>query len=388
MPGSEAATREAAGWDTAVYRDDAALEDGSPLAAEWDALWRRSPGASAFQHRAWLSSWWSAYGGGRRLCLVVVRHGNRAVAAAALYARTLLPSSVLHFVGAGVSDYGDVLVDTAEPEAAARLAAALESLRRPLDLREMPPGAAAFAIAEQWSRRVRRFPDSSCPWLPAMKFDDMLSRLPRRTATRARAKAKQIERLGVCARRTEPGDAAAAVDTLLRLHEEYWRGRAVNPEHLSPRFAVHLRTAVPALVADGVAEVVRFDAGGETVGADLLLCSRGECGAYLFGVSPELRRRVDIMTMVIGCGLGQALEHGADRLSMLRGTEAAKLRWCPELAVNTRVVLDGGLIGPWATGGLAARIRARSVIVRIVPGVRGLRRATRRVLRGRRVAAR
>ena len=365
-----------------MLTDDGALADGSPFAAEWDDLWRRCPGATAFQHRAWLSAWWSAYGAGGsgerggRLRVVVVRREGTAMAAAALYVRRGDPLGALRFVGAGISDFGDVLVDGDDSEALGRLTRAVAALRRPLDLREVAPGGSAVALAERWPggvRQVRRFPDSSCPWLPVQPFDKAVAGLSKHAGQRIRAKARQLDRLGVSVQRTGAADAAAAVDTLLRLHEESWRGRSVNEEHLSERFAEHLRTAVPVLVADGAAEVVRYVVGDEVVACDLLLRCGDAVGGYLYGVAATLRREVDVNTMMVRGALGVAQERGVQRLSLLRGTEPAKLRWQPQIDVSTRIILGGAGTGAVAGVALVASIRLRSLAKRVVLASRRLR---------------
>lgn len=363
-----------------MHADSGALADDSPLAAEWDALWRRCPQATAFQHRAWLTAWWSSYGGTGALRVAVVRREGTPVAAAALYVKRTARLRVLRFVGAGISDYGDVLIDGEDPDAADRLAGVLAGLWHPLDLREVPPGAAALALAEHWPRRrgVHRFADSSCPSLPVRPFEEAVADLPKHAAQRIRAKARQLDRLGVSAHRTEPRDAAAAIDTLLRLHEDGWRGRAVNEEHLSDRYADHLRTAVPTLVADGAAEVVRYVVGGEVVACDLLLRCGDAVGGYLYGAAADLRREADISTMMVRGALGVAQDREVKRLSMLRGTEPAKLRWQPEIDANTRIVLGGAGIGALTGAALVAAIRLRPLAKRAVLATRRLRASASR----------
>lgn len=375
---ADAARNESLGWEVVVLTDGAALADGSPVAAEWDALWRRCPTATAFQHRAWLASWWSAYGGGGRLRVVVVRHEGAAVAAAALYLRRRGPLRVLRFVGAGISDYGDVLLEASHPEAAERLVRALAALGRPLDLREVAPGGSALTLLERWPRAAHRFADSSCPWLLARPFDQTVAELPKHAAQRIRAKARQLDRLGLTTQRTEHGGAAVAIDALLRLHEESWRGRSVNEEHLTERYAGHLRAAVPALVADGAAEVVRYLVDGKLVACDLMLRGSDAVGGYLYGVAADLRREVDVNTMMVGGAIGIAQERGVRRLSMLRGTEPAKLRWQPSIDENTRIVLGGAGAGVVCGTVLVASIRLRPLAKRAVLATRRLReRASR-----------
>jgi CelD/BcsL family acetyltransferase involved in cellulose biosynthesis len=119
----------------AVIRDVAAFD---ALADEWDALWQRCPAATPFQTHAWLIGCIRAYVGNARICVVVVRQGQRLVAAAALrrVRRGLVP--VLVPLGGRISDFTDVLVDPAVPAASTR-----RCRRRPPGRPPEPPGCRA-----------------------------------------------------------------------------------------------------------------------------------------------------------------------------------------------------------------------------------------------------
>jgi hypothetical protein len=346
-----------ADWSAEVRRDDGALAE---LAAEWDDLAARCATATSFQSAAWLESWWRNYGRRGRLRLVLVRREGRLVAGAALMlCRGLFP--VLVPVGLGVTDFTDVLLDdSCADRAAAELAAALPTSRwwTTADLREVRPGAAAQRLFDHWPGARRRLPDSACQHLPALPMEELLGRLPGRTAQRSRVKQRKIAQAGVEVRETPAADVPSVVGELLRLHELQWRGRGATPEHLNGRFATHLRQACRGMVATGHACVQQYHLDGELVAVNVLLLSPSLAGLYMYGAHPALRQRLDIAGLLFGESLARTLRDGVPLLSLMRGTEPYKQRWRPDQDHNQRLLLGGGRIAP------AVSVRAGAVVLR------------------------
>ncbi|MFE1955612.1 MULTISPECIES: GNAT family N-acetyltransferase [Streptomyces] len=332
------------------------------LREEWTRLHRASPAATPFQTHAWLHSWWLSYGRRGALRVVLVRREGRLVAAAPLL-RRLRPAPVLTTLGAALSDYGDVLADASCPEALDDLAAALWKLAATsaVDLREVRPGAAAETLYERWPGPRRRLDDSPCLDLPALPMDDLVGRLPRPRAQRARAKLRKLDAAGVERRVVAPHEVAGSVRRLLDLHRLQWQQRKVTTEHLRPRFADHLVRSVTLMAQSGDAHVTEFTLDGEVVAADLTLRSPRLAGGYLYGAHPGLReRKIDVATMLLR-SCTEHLQDGAPPgvLSLLRGTEPYKLHWRPEPSVNQRLLLARRTSAPQLAV-LLAEDRARS----------------------------
>ena len=345
-----------------VVRDLTALE---ALAEEWDALVDRCSAATPFQTHAWLASWWRSYGQRGRLRVVTVRQDGRLVAVAPLMLRRrVLP--LLTPIGVGLTDFLDVLLDDAHAEQVAPvLARALARdlrLNRPwaaLDLRELRPTAAAHRLAPHWPGALRRVPDSLCQHLPGVPMDQLLARLPGRTAQRTRVKLRKLEAVGVETRLVPAEDVSQAVADLLALHELQWRGRGVTPEHLRRRFAEHLRRSATRMVVADRAAVREYRLEGELVACDLFLQSADLVALYMYGLRPDVRERVDVAGMLFRESAAHASDTGRRELSLLRGDEPYKQRWRPEQVYNERLVLGGGpaVALHWA----AIRLRAGAV---------------------------
>jgi CelD/BcsL family acetyltransferase involved in cellulose biosynthesis len=182
-------------YETAVLRDERAL---GALAGEWNDLQDRSPGATPFQCHAWLSSWWHSYGRPGRLRLVTVRRDGRLIALAPLRR----DGTVLRPLGGEITDFHDVLLDGEfAEEAAERLAAALAAeLRGPfarLDLPEVRADAAIHTVLPHWPCAARKLQASLVQHLPGVPMEELLTRLPNRTAQRTKAKLRKLAAVGI-----------------------------------------------------------------------------------------------------------------------------------------------------------------------------------------------
>ncbi|GAA4705329.1 GNAT family N-acetyltransferase [Phytohabitans rumicis] len=369
-------------WSVEVRGDDAALHR---LGAEWDDLVDRCAAATPFQSHAWLASWWRAYGTPGRLRLVLVRLDGRLVAAAALQRRRRLSCDVLTPVGGALSDFVDVLVDDAVAEPATRqLADALASVPgwHVLDFPETRPDAVAgTSLRDVWPGRHHAVPASRCFELPASEMEDLVAALPTHTRKTVRRRINQIRKLGLDVRTVAAEDSDRAVADLLALHAKQWQGRAVNPEHVHDDFAGHLTAAARPMIRDGRAEIVEFRLAGRLVASSLAVIGGGLMGGYLYGAEPELRDRVDILTLLLGETVPSAHRRGCTTFSMLRGTEPYKLRWRPRESANQRVMFSrtGSPRAVAYTGAVRTGRAAIRAAKRHLPWLRSLRDRARRV---------
>ncbi|MFD7731319.1 GNAT family N-acetyltransferase [Kitasatospora phosalacinea] len=350
-------------WSAEVLRADDALDR---IADDWDDLHRRCSTATAFQAAPWLRSWWSRYGRPGALVLVLVRRDGRLVGAAALRRRG--PFGGLTNLGAGLVDFTDVLLDDdCADRAAAELAAALP-LRRPwhsLELREVHPSAAVQRVYAHWRGRRHRFTDSLCQYLPAVPMDELLKRLPGKTAQRSRVKLRKIAQSGVVVHSATADEVPYTVAELLRLHGVQWQDRGVTPEHRTARFAAHLTESTTGLVATGRAAIHRFELDGEVLAVNLVILGTRFGGLYMYGAHPKLRDKVDIAGMLFNAALDEVRAAGIPQLSLLRGQEPYKQRWRPDQLSNERLVLGPGRFAPWAAA-RALRVRARIAVVHVL----------------------
>jgi CelD/BcsL family acetyltransferase involved in cellulose biosynthesis len=352
------------GWATEVVRDHHRLDS---LAAEWDALYDSTPSATGFQSHAWSSAWARAYvpGGGLRVSLV--RWLGRLVAAAPLHVVQRGPWPVLVPLGDPITDLTDILIAGDVPTAQAgellRSALTAEPGWRLIDVSEARPGSVIIDWADSWPGRVRHVPGSVCLELPARPLPDVLTSMPRRAAKRVRKHLRKVDELDLAVRTVAADEARDGVAALLRLHEAQWRGRGITSEHLSRRFADFLTRAVPVMVRNDQAALVEYRVDDQLVVSQLHVLGHRLIGAYMCGIAPELRARIDVTTMMIRFDLGLAAAAGVESYSMLRGDEPYKQQWYPRTVHNRRLLLPRP--DRWGAAGLPLLICGRAQAARL-----------------------
>jgi CelD/BcsL family acetyltransferase involved in cellulose biosynthesis len=371
-------TARTAGLTSVTLTSAAALD---AVAVEWESLYRRSPAATPFLAHGWISAYARTYADSTVLRVVCVRAADGLLAAAApLRLVRRRGWTALVPVAAELSDFTDVLVDPAVPGAGRHLLTAL--LELPgwdlLDAPEVPPGAALWSLVAQWPAQVVTQPASTCLELPVRPAGELVESLAGRHRKSQRRALRRLDGLDL---RTEPVPAepepiAAAMAELLDLHARQWAGRPINPTHVSDRFRRHLTAAAQRLVPAGQAVLLRTTLAGTVVAVSVNLLTDDLVGGYLYGVAPELRAQVDVLTLVLRTRLDVGVARGARRLSMLRGDEEPKRRWEPTERRNQRIVLLRPRTGRAVVGAVAVLTRAAAAAQ-----VRRSPRATRAVLR-------
>jgi CelD/BcsL family acetyltransferase involved in cellulose biosynthesis len=350
-------------WSAHTTRDGEALRE---LAGEWDDLYARSSRATPFQTHAWIWSWWAAYGRPGALVLLQVRHRGRLVAAGAWHRRRRGPVPVLLPLGHPISDFTDVLLDDEYAGTAAGLLAAELARcrgRRVVDLPDVPASANLWSVIAAWPGRHWRYDGAPCLELPARRMPDLVASLPAKTARRARAKQRAIVAAGVAVRWTCADEAAATVAAMMELHKVQWRDRGMTTEHARPRFTQHLAAAAPAMVGRGQAALVEYRVDDRLLAVDLLLVGHGMVGAYLYGIHPDLRRRVDAALLLLTQNLELACRLGRPTSSFLRGDEQYKRVWRPDERRNQRILLGGAWLDWGRPYAVAVRMRRRAADV-------------------------
>ena len=288
-PVSGARPRERAGPGLACIGESDAFRS---LAAEWQALARRSAGTTPFNSWEWLFSWWQAYGTPGTLRLLAMRHEGALVGVAPLYlAREQsalgTPCRTLKFVGDGSfdSDYLGFLVDPAhEASFVERFVAWLRDNREwdALSLREMPGGSTlAAALRERAGGLAVDFREDAgragVLELPAT-FDALLAQLQPRFRTKLRSLLRRIDQHAVTFEYAcTPRQLRARLRSLFELHQRRWT-EAGEPgmfgsarkrmfyAHFVPRFARRGWLRLYSLRCDRryVAHQLCFGEGGTT----------------------------------------------------------------------------------------------------------------------------
>ncbi|WP_438035695.1 GNAT family N-acetyltransferase [Sorangium sp. So ce204] len=266
-------------------------EELEALREPWSALWQRCPSATAFQRPEWLIPWCRALGPEAVLALVF-RSDEGLVGLAPLAVHRIGDERVVALLGAGITDYNDVLAASGYERAVADAALAcleeradawdvadLHDLRAssPLLLAEAPPG---------WSDEVEKH--EACPAVTIPEGAAPDAPLPPGMRARVARARKRLARAGDL--RLDVADAASVdelLDALFVNHTARWRSRGeggVLDEALRP---FH-REAARALCARGALRLFGLRLDGRIIASLYGFAERGGLASYITGFDPEL----------------------------------------------------------------------------------------------------
>lgn len=325
--------------DIAIIED---TQDFAALEGEWEELYQSSPSVTPFQSWAWLYSWWESYGEKYELRLVAIRNAGILVGLIPLMLERRGGFRRLLFIGTGITDHLDVLAREGWEDGVAE--AGMKALHQMgfwhvADLQEVRPEAAAWGIFRGWAGSRARVQQSSCPVLDTRPWEELLTRLSKKNRKMARQTLRRAEEDGVRCERVGQDGVEQAGRSWLALHREQWRGRGINPEHLTPRFGSHMLAAAKRMSASGRGGIYEFRRGEEVVASDFVLVGCEYVATYLQGVNEYALRQFQINTLFMWNWTNVALERGIPTVNLLRGEERHKLRWNPKIIPNHRLIL-------------------------------------------------
>ena len=305
-----------------VLDSDAALE---ALAPEWDALWRRVPGASPFSHPAWLLPWWWQFGTGQPR--VAVRRDPGLCGVLPMYLldgygpRQMLP------IGVSLSDAADALLAPGCPPGpllAAVLARAdgAEACTLPdlpqhsaLSGADIPPGWQAA-----WSQ------GAACPVLALAGPLDAV--IPKATLRKLRMNRNRAARAGGAVIETAtPASLAPMLADLERLHQSRWTAGGQPGVFADPAVGRFHAEAAPLLLQAGLLRLQALRVGGSVAAVCYaLLPAQGRILFYLTGFDAG-HAALSPGTLLLAAMLEQAIAEGRHEADFLRGNEAYKYAW-------------------------------------------------------------
>jgi CelD/BcsL family acetyltransferase involved in cellulose biosynthesis len=314
----------------------AALEG---LCEEWHQLLDRCPWATPFQSPEWLLSWWRAIGGGD-LCVTTLRRGGRLVGLAPLFIYCGPDGRRrLAMLGAGVSDYEDVLL---EPELADAGAALL--LQRIADERsrwdageflELRAASPLLAAPSPRELSIDRYPSSSCTVLSLPATVDALpASLSWRFRRRLRNARNRLGRAGDAQFVTaDERSLPELLDALVRLHALRWEARGEPGVLSDPRLRRFHEAAAAGFLRRGWLRLHALRLRGAPVAVLYGFVHRDRACMYLSGLDPS----TDFCSpgvLILHYAIEQAIHEGAREFDMLRGTESYKYDWSAESRPN------------------------------------------------------
>jgi CelD/BcsL family acetyltransferase involved in cellulose biosynthesis len=316
-----------------------------PHVAAWDRL--ALAAGSPFMTHAWLSCWWSAFGTGTPIWLLLLDGDGSLCAGALLYRRAgrLAAAANVHS-----GDWDALARD--EDSRAALWAAALDMGANRIHLQAMPARAQGTrAVSEELERRsyrVVRVAGPHSPWLalPA-GWEDLLGTVSSGLRQQVGRRRRTLEREGSLAFRTVTGGPTLDrdIDAFLALEAAGWKGKAgtailsdASTERLYRDFARVAATEgwlrLHLLELDGAVIAASYD------------CAFADRAYLLKTTFSEAHGRLSPGLVLLADVLRSSIEEGLRSYDFLGGADAYKTRWTSELHPRVQIFAYRGVARP------------------------------------------
>ena len=296
------------------------------LRREWTELLGRCPPATPFQRPEWLLPWMQTFLP-REIAAIEIRYEGALIGFAPLLIYPREAQRVLAFMGGGVSDYLDVLVDPRHE------ALVLEELFRRihelpgwdvLDLTDLPSNS----VLTRSAVANHIVPHDACSSLIlGQSSDELLHLFSKRQRANLRNARSRLQKAG--GGRLEVATLESLPDfleDLFRLHTTRWSS-AGQPGVLSDDLIREFhRLSAPQLLEKNILRLYRLRSGDRALAVIYSLFERDTVFCYLQGFDPEsayLSPGTQLMFMVIE----DAVRQGMRKFDFLRGDEAYKQHW-------------------------------------------------------------
>ena len=277
------------------------------LREEWRGLYARAPRATPFLSPEWLIPWTRYFFKGGKIWTLAIRDGNDLIGLVPLFCWGVRVKTV-SFLGAGVSDYGDILIETGrERECVAAMRGFLAQRRDEwdrLDLREVRAGS---VLLEEWASE----PCSVCPVVDLRAYPEALEKKHRSNVKHAHNRLAKHE----SAKFGHSDDLAE----FFRLHEARWG----TLEDAVKRFHADI---VREFRAAGTLRLCRMEVDGAPAASIYGFRGGSTIYVYLTGYDRAMAA-VSPGMLIIEWLLERAIEEGCTEVDFLRQKEAYKYLW-------------------------------------------------------------
>jgi CelD/BcsL family acetyltransferase involved in cellulose biosynthesis len=334
-------------------QDAAAL---APIREDWNRLVDQSARPNVFLTWEWLEAWWTHFGAGQRLHVIVVRDARGAVVGVGPFCIERLggpwPARVLKFLGTKLvsSDYLDVLAAPGlEREVSAAVLHALREDRGVWDLAELSDlleDSVGLGVLGGEARATRCAVGVStgewCPYLPLAatreEYFDSLGRSKRSRLKRAR---KAVEGVGCAYTLADRPEALGpALEALFVLHAKRWAARGLTGNLHDPAVRAFHHRLAGTLGSQGSMRIYTLEREGKPVACDYVL-QRGKTVYFYqtaYDPDPAWEEYKPGYTLLAHT-LEDSVDRGAREFDFLRGREEYKDRWTSSVRETWRLTV-------------------------------------------------
>lgn len=307
------------------------------IASGWRELFHRCR-ATAFQSPDWLLPWIEVFSP-EKMRFIEMRRDDQLVAVAPLLIYRRGSEQVLAFMGGGVSDYLDVLIDpTLAPEDLSRILHALCNAQEDwtvLDLTDIPSHSPLLSLpflrgqaGEHDCCSILHLPGTS---------EELLHLFSKRQRANLRNARSRLDRAG--GGQVEIATAESIpefLDELFALHTNRWSQQGRSGVLGDARVREFHSSCTPCLLQDGLLHLSRLRLRDRTLAVIYSLFAGQRAFCYLQGFDPEYSSfspGTQLMFSVISDAAGQ----GMVEFDFLRGRETYKQHWRAERKPTYRI---------------------------------------------------
>ncbi len=309
----------------------ASLDELVAFEPEWWNLWAADPRSTPFQSPAWLIPWVRHLWGGGEIRAFVVRQGGRATGFAPLFLWGFEDVARASFLGAGISDYADLLAAPGEGECVAQKVIQLLNATSGWDecaFQELPAGSPLLEIVRAMGGGSVE-PCSVCPVLALPpRMDDLVVSLDQKFRTDLRRAENRLGAQGSLefVMAADHATAGALLETLIRLHSARWRRREEAGVLNTNQLIEFHREAVRRLLDRGMLRLHGLKLNGETIAVQYNFAAKGSTYAYLSGFEPA-RGKHSPGAVLLKHSIAEAIAERSSCFDFLRKQEPFKYQW-------------------------------------------------------------
>jgi len=300
----------------------------SELGPAWSDLFEQDARATPFQSPEWLLAWADCFAEHGSLRVVVLWNGERVLLWLPLRLSERDGLRSLSWLGAGVSDYLDVLAaPAAGTEAFDVLLGVLRELATDadqIDLGDLPAHSPLLALPQP---RLQLEPAAICPRIePGSDPEAYLRSMPAWLVRNLKQSERRLRARGELLWRS--ADAATTqplLEAFFELHAARWHARGSSGVLAHPSVQAFHRLAAPRLLARRLLalEVLFLDA--RPVAAVYSL-RRADTYLYLTGFDPSVET-VSLGSLLFWRTIRRAIQERCEGVDLLRGQEPYKYHW-------------------------------------------------------------
>jgi CelD/BcsL family acetyltransferase involved in cellulose biosynthesis len=289
-----------------------------------------------------MAPWWNHLFGGGEMWTIAIWENDRLIGLAPLFIHGIDAHEV-SFLGSGVTDYLDFLVD--DQNAAQAAQEICGHIRRSAhrwnccNLVEIPADSPLLEVALS-SKFGEKSPAGVCPVVPLPHCLEALeSTLSPKFHHHLRNSRNRLRDLGASFETSLPGQDSEYVDALIRLHTSRWQSRGEAGVLATASVQNFLHDLAPGFRARGWLRFHGLRYQGELHGAVCIFCAHERCHYYLGGFDDRFAR-FGPGNLLIRFAMEQAIHEHAREFDFLRNGESYKYKWGARDRVNWKLIVD------------------------------------------------